>query len=193
MQEPTRRRERQMKRFKSPGRRSVSSQPTTGSEQPFPSPPRPRHRQRAPVPPGRVFRMLGRTSARCSCWLELRASIALGLLNSVGREPQQVDSAAAGRAAAESAAGASSLPRCGRWLRQAPHGRIEKLDPDLRVREAIGFAFARFAEMQSIGEVFLSLRADRIALPYAATGWRRAGAVRSPWRRRGPGSSRRAN
>ena len=44
-------------------------------------------------------------------------------------------------------------------------GRIE-LDPDLRVREAIGLVFARFAEMQSIRQVFLSLRADRIALPY---------------------------
>ncbi len=44
-------------------------------------------------------------------------------------------------------------------------GRIE-LDPDLCVREAIGLVFARFAEMQSIRQVFLSLRADRIALPY---------------------------
>ena len=44
-------------------------------------------------------------------------------------------------------------------------GKIE-LDPDLRVREAIGLVFARFAEMQSIRQVFLSLRADRIALPY---------------------------
>jgi hypothetical protein len=43
--------------------------------------------------------------------------------------------------------------------------RIEK-DPDLRVREAIGLVFSRFAEMQSIRKVFLSLRADRIALPY---------------------------
>ena len=74
---------------------------------------------------------------------------------------------------------------------KAGRSRIEP-DPDLRVREAIGLVFARFAEMQSIRQVFLSLRADRIALPYAATGWRSAGAVRSPWRRRGPGSSRRA-
>ncbi len=43
--------------------------------------------------------------------------------------------------------------------------KIEQ-DPDLRVREAIGMVFARFAEMQSIRQVFLSLRADRIALPY---------------------------
>jgi DNA invertase Pin-like site-specific DNA recombinase len=48
---------------------------------------------------------------------------------------------------------------------RAGRGRIE-LDPDLRVREAIGLVFARFAEMQSIRQVFLSLRADRIALPY---------------------------
>jgi hypothetical protein len=34
------------------------------------------------------------------------------------------------------------------------------------VREAIGLVFARFAEMQSIRQVFLSLRADQIALPY---------------------------
>ena len=41
-----------------------------------------------------------------------------------------------------------------------------EMDPDLRVREAIGLVFARFAEMQSIRQVFLSLRADQIALPY---------------------------
>jgi len=41
-----------------------------------------------------------------------------------------------------------------------------EMDPDLRVREAIRLVFARFAEMQSIRQVFLSLRADRIALPY---------------------------
>jgi DNA invertase Pin-like site-specific DNA recombinase len=41
-----------------------------------------------------------------------------------------------------------------------------EMDPDLRVREAIGLVFARFAEMQSIRQVFLSLRADKIALPY---------------------------
>src|SRR6202140_4831858 len=45
------------------------------------------------------------------------------------------------------------------------HDKIE-MDPDLRVREAIRLVFARFAEMQSIRQVFLSLRADRIALPY---------------------------
>jgi DNA invertase Pin-like site-specific DNA recombinase len=41
-----------------------------------------------------------------------------------------------------------------------------EMDPDLRVREAIGLVFTRFAEMQSIRQVFLSLRADRISLPY---------------------------
>jgi DNA invertase Pin-like site-specific DNA recombinase/gamma-glutamylcyclotransferase (GGCT)/AIG2-like uncharacterized protein YtfP len=41
-----------------------------------------------------------------------------------------------------------------------------EMDPDLRVREAIGLVFARFAEMQSIRQVFLSLRADQITLPY---------------------------
>jgi DNA invertase Pin-like site-specific DNA recombinase len=44
-----------------------------------------------------------------------------------------------------------------------------EMDPDLRVREAISLVFARFAEMQSIRQVFLSLRADRIALPYTDT------------------------
>lgn len=43
--------------------------------------------------------------------------------------------------------------------------KIER-DPDLRVREAIGLVFTRFAEMQSIRQVFLSLRSDQIALPY---------------------------
>ena len=43
--------------------------------------------------------------------------------------------------------------------------KIEK-DPDLRVREAIGLVFIRFAEMQSVRQVFLSLRADKIKLPY---------------------------
>ena len=48
---------------------------------------------------------------------------------------------------------------------KACRDRIER-DPDLRVREAIGLVFSRFAEMQSIRQVFLSLRADRIELPY---------------------------
>jgi DNA invertase Pin-like site-specific DNA recombinase len=41
-----------------------------------------------------------------------------------------------------------------------------EMDPYLRVREAIGLVFTRFAEMQSIRQVFLSLRGDQIALPY---------------------------
>src|SRR5258707_7263319 len=40
-----------------------------------------------------------------------------------------------------------------------------EMDPDRRVREAIGLVFNRFAEMQSIRQVFLSLRGDQIALP----------------------------
>ena len=40
------------------------------------------------------------------------------------------------------------------------------MEPDRRVREAIGVVFSRFAEMQSIRQVFLSLRADRLELPY---------------------------
>jgi DNA invertase Pin-like site-specific DNA recombinase len=48
---------------------------------------------------------------------------------------------------------------------RAGRGQIE-MDPDLRVREAIRLVFARFAEMQSVRQVFLSLRADRITLPY---------------------------
>jgi len=47
---------------------------------------------------------------------------------------------------------------------KAGRDRIEK-DPDLRVREAIGLVFARFAEMQSIRQVHLSLRNEGLALP----------------------------
>lgn len=61
-------------------------------------------------------------------------------------------------------------------------GRIE-LDPDLRVREAIGLVFARFAEMQSVRQVFLSLRADRIALPYIDH--RHPGERRPLWKHQG--------
>ena len=62
---------------------------------------------------------------------------------------------------------------------KAGRGKIEP-DPDLRVREAIGLVFARFAEMQSIRQVFLSLRADRIALPYIDH--RQAGERRPLWK-----------
>ena len=47
---------------------------------------------------------------------------------------------------------------------RAGRERIEQ-DPDLRVREAIGLVFARFAEMQSIRQVHLSLRRESIMLP----------------------------
>ena len=47
--------------------------------------------------------------------------------------------------------------------------KIEK-DPDQRVQEAIGLVFTRFAEMQSIRQVFLSLRNDQISLPYTNPG-----------------------
>jgi len=47
---------------------------------------------------------------------------------------------------------------------RAGRDRIEQ-DPDLRVREAIGLVFARFAEMQSIRQVHLSLRRESIMLP----------------------------
>src|SRR6476620_8369153 len=44
------------------------------------------------------------------------------------------------------------------------HNRIEK-DPDRRVGEAIALAFAKFAEMQSVRQVHLWLRHERIPLP----------------------------
>jgi excisionase family DNA binding protein len=44
------------------------------------------------------------------------------------------------------------------------HDRIEK-DPDLRVREAIGLVFRKFAEFQSIRQVHLWLRQEQIRLP----------------------------
>src|SRR4029453_3041884 len=62
---------------------------------------------------------------------------------------------------------------------KAGRSKIEP-DPDLHVREAIGLVFARFAEMQSIRQVFLSLRADRIALPYIDH--RQAGERRPLWK-----------
>jgi DNA invertase Pin-like site-specific DNA recombinase len=62
---------------------------------------------------------------------------------------------------------------------RAGRGAIE-MDPDRRVREAIRLVFARFAEMQSVRQVFLSLRADRIALPYIDH--RQAGERRPLWK-----------
>ena len=44
------------------------------------------------------------------------------------------------------------------------HDRIV-MDPDLRVREAIALVFSKFAEFQSIRQVHLWLRQERIALP----------------------------
>lgn len=62
---------------------------------------------------------------------------------------------------------------------RADRGKIE-MDPDLRVRDAIGLVFARFTEMQSVRQVFLSLRADQIALPYIDH--RQAGERRPLWK-----------
>jgi DNA invertase Pin-like site-specific DNA recombinase len=47
---------------------------------------------------------------------------------------------------------------------RAGRDRIEQ-DPDLRVREAIDLVFRRFAEMQSVRQVHLSLRSEAILLP----------------------------
>src|SRR4051794_18562032 len=44
------------------------------------------------------------------------------------------------------------------------HDRIE-MDPDLRIREAISLVFRKFAEFQSIRQVHLWLRQERIQLP----------------------------
>jgi len=44
------------------------------------------------------------------------------------------------------------------------HDRIA-IDPDLRVREAIALVFAKFSEFESIRQVHLWLRQERIALP----------------------------
>ena len=49
------------------------------------------------------------------------------------------------------------------------HDRIEK-DPDLRIQEALGLVFRKFAEMQSIRQVHLWLRHERIPLPAVAYG-----------------------
>lgn len=46
------------------------------------------------------------------------------------------------------------------------HDRIE-MDPDLRIREAISLVFRKFAEFQSIRQVHLWLRQERIQLPAA--------------------------
>jgi DNA invertase Pin-like site-specific DNA recombinase len=49
------------------------------------------------------------------------------------------------------------------------HNRIEK-DPDRRVGEAIALIFAKFAEMQSVRQVHLWFRHERIPLPAVTYG-----------------------
>ena len=49
------------------------------------------------------------------------------------------------------------------------HDRIEK-DPDRRVQEAIALVFAKFAEMQSVRQVHLWLRHERVSLPAVVYG-----------------------
>jgi DNA invertase Pin-like site-specific DNA recombinase len=44
------------------------------------------------------------------------------------------------------------------------HDRIEK-DPDRRIQEALGLVFAKFAEVQSVRQVHLWFRHERVALP----------------------------
>jgi hypothetical protein len=58
------------------------------------------------------------------------------------------------------------------------HDRIE-MDPDARVREAIGLVFRKFAEFQSIRQVHLWLRQEQIRLPAADPA---AGASRTVWK-----------
>ena len=53
---------------------------------------------------------------------------------------------------------------------KTPHDdRIEK-DPDRRVQEAIGLVFRKFAEMQTIRQVHLWLRQERLSLPAVSHG-----------------------
>ena len=54
------------------------------------------------------------------------------------------------------------------------HDRIEK-DPDRRIQEAIALVFPKFAEMQTVRQVHLWLRQERITLPAVVTGRRVAG------------------
>ena len=49
------------------------------------------------------------------------------------------------------------------------HNAIEK-DPDRRIQEAIGLVFAKFAEMQSVRQVHLWFRHERVSLPAATYG-----------------------
>src|SRR5215213_7430533 len=52
------------------------------------------------------------------------------------------------------------------------HDRIEK-DPDRRVREAIALVFTKFAELQTVRQVHLWMRHERLPLP--AVGYGREG------------------
>jgi len=54
------------------------------------------------------------------------------------------------------------------YLRVA-HDRIEK-DPDRRIREAIDLVFAKFTELQTVRQVHVWLRQERIALPAVVHG-----------------------
>ena len=49
------------------------------------------------------------------------------------------------------------------------HDRIEK-DPDRRIQEALALVFTKFAEMQTVRQVHLLLRRERIALPAVSYG-----------------------
>ena len=49
------------------------------------------------------------------------------------------------------------------------HDRIA-LDPDLRIREALGLVFGKFAEFQSIRQVHLWMRQEQVLLPTVETG-----------------------
>jgi len=54
------------------------------------------------------------------------------------------------------------------YLKMA-HDRIEK-DPDLRIQEAIDLVFAKFADLQTVRQVHLWLRQERISLPAVVHG-----------------------
>src|SRR5690606_5026698 len=64
------------------------------------------------------------------------------------------------------------------YLKSA-HDRIEK-DPDLRVQEAIALAFAKFTELQSVRQVHLWMRQERLPLPATEYG---PGRRRVGWKR----------
>ena len=53
--------------------------------------------------------------------------------------------------------------------RKTSHDRIEK-DPDRRVQEAIMLAFTKFAELQTVRQVHLWMRQERLPLPAAEYG-----------------------